>query len=302
MPGCSASRRAPPWDPLCRRRPGPGPPARRAVRRYENSCVPHLMVSLLLSKALHVLQRFGPEQFLPVGAARLPAVIGVNQRVVPKPRQVHEHVFERPHARVLPHFVGVRATPRAALQHFVRRPVPHVDPAAIGTPAGHPRRPALTEPPVRVADRGIEPLPRLVVRRPRRRIPLGPELPQPRPLPFDRERRVHPLLAGAHQINQRSVQLVQLPLGHPVEQVHRLGHRRRRGERLEPGDPERGPAAHRVRSSPTGRLHLQPVPSRRQPREIHRAFRRAAPPPPPPPPPAPPPAPPPPPPPPTPPP
>src|SRR5712692_5331179 len=170
-------------------------------------------------EALNILHRLGAQELLPVGPARLPPVVGIDQRVVAEPRQIQEHVLQRPHPRVLPHLVRRAARRLVPLQHLVGRAVLDEDPAAIGAPARHRRRAALAVASVGVGDPLVEPLALLVARRSRRRIALGPELPQPRPFALQRQRRKDPLLLRRHQVDQRHVQRVQLWLGQPPEQV-----------------------------------------------------------------------------------
>src|SRR5438309_6781787 len=138
------------------------------------------------SEALHILHRLGAQELLPVRPTRLAPVVGIDQRVVAEPRQIHEHVLQRPRARVLPDFVR-RAAPRLApLQHLVGRAVLDEDPPTVGAPARHRRGAALAVAPVGLGDPLIEPFTLRGARRPRRRFALGPELPQPGPLPLQR--------------------------------------------------------------------------------------------------------------------
>src|SRR5713101_7227381 len=120
-------------------------------------------------KTLHILHCLGPQELLPIGPARLPPVVGIDQRVVAEARQVQEDVLQRPHARVLPHLVGRTARRLMPLQHFVGRAVPDEDPAAIGAPSRHRRRAPLAVAPIGLGDPLVERLALLVARRPRGR-------------------------------------------------------------------------------------------------------------------------------------
>src|SRR5947199_39150 len=171
----------------------------------------------------------------PPPTARLPAVVRKNQLIIPKPRQVHEYVFQQPRPRVLPHLVRRRAPRLATLQDFVGWPVFDVDPAAVGAPPGDRRLTTLPEPAVRLRDQGVEALLRFVACRPRGGIALRPELSQPAALPIDRQARVRPLLRRGHQVDEGSVYLVELRLRHPREPVLRLGHRLGRRAGLDSG-------------------------------------------------------------------
>src|SRR5467141_415481 len=136
-------------------------------------------------EALDVLHPFRAQQRLPVRPAGLAAVIRPYQRIVPKLRQVHEHVLPQSALRVLPDFIRQRVPRLRPLHHFLRRPVLDKNPSPVRPPSRDLGGPTLAVAAVRVADPPVERGQPLVGRRSRRWVPLRPEAPQERALPFD---------------------------------------------------------------------------------------------------------------------
>src|SRR5262245_39810792 len=105
----------------------------------------------------YVLHRFvRAQQLLPLRTGRLAPVVRVNQRVMPEVGLVEEDEPAGPSPGVLPQLVGPR---RAALRptvDLVRLAIPDEDPATVGAPARHLRRPAFAEAPVGIRDPRIE--------------------------------------------------------------------------------------------------------------------------------------------------
>src|SRR5439155_24467014 len=145
-------------------------------------------------KPLYVLHTFRAEQRLPVRPARLAAVIRPDQRVISKLRQIHEHVLEQPPRRILPDFVRQRVARLRPLHDFLRWPVLDENPSPIRPPSRYLGGTPLAVAAVGFADPAVERGLQLIGRRSRGGVPLRPEAPQERALPFDRQRAVDPRL------------------------------------------------------------------------------------------------------------